>query len=48
MKQPHFLHVDANLQKLKVNSKFCVGRGQKWVWPIWFWDFKIDLAHRIN
>ena len=32
MKQPHFLHVNTNLQKLKVDQIFfLVGHGQKWV-----------------
>ena len=34
MKQPHFSHVDANSQNMKVDQKFLVGHGQKWVWPI--------------
>ena len=32
MKQPpHFLHVDTNSQKLKIDRKFLFGHGQKWV-----------------
>ena len=31
MKQPHFLCVDTNSQKLKVGGKFLVGHSQKWV-----------------
>ena len=29
MKQPHFLHVDTNSQKLKLIEKFLLGHGQK-------------------
>ena len=29
MKQPHFLHVDSNSQKLKVDQKCLVVNGQK-------------------
>ena len=38
MKQPHFVHVDTNSQKLKVDQNFLVGHGQKWVWLIWSLD----------
>ena len=31
MKQPHSLHIDTNSQKLKVNERFFVEHGQKWV-----------------
>ena len=37
-----FLHVDTNSHKLKVDQKLCVAPGQKWVWPVLSWDFKID------
>ena len=42
MKQPHLLHIYTNSQKRKVGQKILVGHGQKWVWPIWSLDSKID------
>ena len=47
MKQPHFQHVDTNSQKLKIED-FLIGHGQKWVWPIWSLDSKIDVISRIK
>ena len=38
IKQPHFLHVDIDSQKLNVNRKGLVGPGQKWVCPAWSVD----------
>ena len=43
-----FLHVDKNSPKLKVDWKFLIGHGQKWVWPIWSQNFKIDGISRMN
>ena len=48
MKQPDFLHVDTNSHKLNVDKKILVGYGQKWVWPVWSWDSKIDCFSRMN
>ena len=42
MKQSHFLHVDTNSLKLKVDQNFLDGHGQKWMWPVWSQDSKID------
>ena len=42
MKQPHFLHVDTNSQKLKVDRKFFVDMVKKWMWSSWSLDSKID------
>ena len=44
MKQHHFKHYDTNLQKLIEN--FLFGYGQKWVWPIWSLDSKIDYLKK--
>ena len=44
----HFLDVDANLQNEELIKIFLVGHGQKWVWPIWSWDSKIDSISRMN
>ena len=43
MKQPHFLHVDTNSQKSKVDRKHMVGHGQNWVQPVCSWDYEIDF-----
>ena len=48
MKQTHYLIVNANLQKLKVYQDSLVGHDQKWVWPIWYVDSRIDCISRIN
>ena len=48
MKQPHSLHADTNSQKLKNEQRFFTGHGQKWVWPIWSWNSKIDCISRMN
>ena len=48
IKQPDFLHVDTNSHKLNVDKKILVGYGQKWVWPVWSWDSKIDCFSRMN
>ena len=37
-----FLYVDADLKQLKADQKLLGGHGQKWVWPVWSWDSKID------
>ena len=38
-----------SFSKLTKNHKiFLVGDGQKWVWPIWFLDCKIDCISRVN
>ena len=34
MKQHHFLHVDTNSRKLKVDQGI-IGHGQKWTWLNW-------------
>ena len=41
MKQPHFLPVDTNSQKLKLMEIFFVDHVQKWVLPVWSLDFKV-------
>ena len=46
MKQPHFLYIDTNSQKLKVDSKVFVGYRQKCVWPIWSLNSKIECMSR--
>ena len=39
----------ASFSKLtKTHKNFLVGDGQKWVWPIWPLDCKIDCISRIN
>ena len=51
MGQTNFLHVDIDIQKLKVDQKsfgWACGHGQKWVWPVWSWDSKIDCISEIN
>ena len=48
MKQPDFLHVDTNSHKLKVDQKNLGGHGEKWVWPVWLWDSKIDCISKMN
>ena len=48
MKQPNTFHVDTSSQKLKVDRKFLVVHGQKWVWPIWSLDSKINCILRMN
>ena len=42
MKQSDFLHADTNSLKLKVDQNFLDGHGQKWMWPVWSQDSKID------
>ena len=37
-----FLHAVKNSGKLNVIENFWDGHGQKWIWPVWWWDFKID------
>ena len=32
----------ANSCKLTGDWKFFGGNGQKWVWPVWWWDSKTD------
>ena len=32
----------------KTHKNFLVGDGQKWVWPIWPLDCKIDCISRMN
>ena len=48
IKQAYFFHVDINSQKLKVDCNFFVGHDQKWVWPIWSLDSKIDCISSMN
>ena len=48
MKQPNTFHVDTSSQKLKVDRKFLVVHGQKWVRPIWSLDSKINCILRMN
>ena len=39
----------ASFSKLtKTHKSFLVGNGQKWVWPIWSQDCKIDCISRMN
>ena len=41
-----FLHGDTDSQKLKTDQNFLGGHSQKWMWPVWSWDSKIDcLQH---
>ena len=48
MKQSDFLDVDIHSHKIKVDEK-CLGEhSQKWVWPVWSQDSKIDCISRIN
>ena len=47
VKYPDFLHVGTNSGKLKVDKIFLGGHGQKSVWPVWSWDFKIDCTSRM-
>ena len=37
-----------NSRKLKVDQNFLGGPGQKWVWPVWSQDSKIDCTSRMN
>ena len=36
------MHLDIDLQKLNADQKFIFGNGQKWVWPVWAQESKID------
>ena len=29
-------------------QKFLSGHGQKWAWPVWSWESKIDCISRMN
>ena len=46
MKQPYFLYVDTNSQRIKDDRKFLVRYGQKWMYPICFLDSKIDCISK--
>ena len=48
MKQPSFLHVNTNSHNLKVDQKCFMVHGQKWVWPVWSVDSKIDCISQMN
>ena len=47
-KQPDFLLVDTNSHKVKVYQKILGGHDQKWVWPVWTQEIKIDCISRMN
>ena len=32
----------------KLIERFLAGHGQKWVWPTWFWDSKIECIRKRN
>ena len=36
------------LANSKVIENFWGGHGQKWVWPVWWWDSKIECIWRMN
>ena len=43
------MHVVINSCRLKGDQKFLgSGLGQKWVWPVWWQDSKIDRIWRMN
>ena len=42
------MHVDTDSQKLKTGQKFIGRHGQKWMWPVWSRDFKIDFISKMN
>ena len=44
MKQPHFLYVDINLQKLKVDWKVFGGAWSKRLWLTWFLEELMELT----
>ena len=46
--EPYFLHVDTNSHKLKVGQKLFKRDSQKWAWPVWSWDSKIDCISRMT
>ena len=48
LKLPDFVHVDTNSHKLAVDWNILCGHGQKWVWPAWSWDSKIDCISRMS
>ena len=48
MNQLDFLDVDTNSQNLKVYQKFFRRHVQKWVWPVWSHDSKIDCISRMS
>ena len=43
-----FLHAGTNLCKLKHDWKFLDGYVQKWVWPVWPQDSKIDCISEMS
>ena len=47
MREPHFLHLDTNSQKLKVDQNFLVGPSQKWCRRSGFGTLKL-LAYLKN
>ena len=47
-REPYFLHVDTNSHKLKVGQKLFKGDSQKWAWPVWSCDSKIDCISRMT
>ena len=46
--QNDFLHAGTNSCKLKERQKFRGWCGQKWIWPVEWWDSKIDSIWRMN
>ena len=43
-----FLHVDTNLQKIKVDWNFFGWTCSKLMWPVWLRDSKINCISKIN
>ena len=48
MELTDFLQASTNSRKSKVDWSFLVGDGQKWVWPVWSLDSKIDHIWRMT
>ena len=48
MKEPDFLHVDPDSQKLKADQKFIEWAWSEWVWLVWSRDSKINCISKLN
>ena len=46
MEETDFLHLDTDSQKLNLIKNFLDEYGQKWVWPVWSQDCKIDCISK--